>query len=121
MFRVIIAGTRDFDNYELLKSYVDKMLINKRQQGERIIIVSGHCRGADLLGERYAHERGYVLDVYKPDWHTYGRKAGVLRNRQMAERADALIAFWDGSSRGTKNMIDEAIAHNLLVRVKRYK
>ena len=65
MFRVIIAGTRHFNDYGLLREYADKLLENKRAAGEKIIILSGHCYGADLLGERYARERGYPVEVYE--------------------------------------------------------
>lgn len=120
MFRVIIAGTRHFKDYALLCRYADTLLEKKREAGEEIIIVSGHCRGADLLGERYARERGYQVEVYEADW-SGGRGAGPRRNRLMAERADALIAMWDGKSRGTLNMINEAREHGLAVRVKQYE
>ena len=120
MFRVIIAGTRYFNDYALLCEYADKVLARKRAEGE-IVIVSGHCRGADLLGERYARERGYKIAVFEAQWNQYVVSAGVRRNRQMAENADDLIAFWDGESRGTKNMIEEATALNLAVRVKLYR
>lgn len=119
MFRVIIAGTRYFNDYALLCEYADKVLARKRAEGE-IVIVSGHCRGADLLGERYARERGYQVETYEADWNG-GRGAGPRRNRLMAERADALIAMWDGKSRGTLNMINEAREHGLAVRVKKYE
>lgn len=121
MFRVIIAGSRHFNDYRLLRDFADKLLESKRAAGERIVIVSGHCYGADLLGERYARERGYQVEVYEAQWSQYGPGAGPLRNRQMAAAADALIAFWDGKSRGTLNMINEARGHGLAVRVKQYK
>lgn len=121
MFRVIIAGTRHFKDYALLCRYADTLLEQKRKAGEEIVIVSGHCRGADLLGERYAKERGYQIEVYEAKWDELGRGAGPRRNREMAERADALIAMWDGKSRGTLNMINEAREHGLAVRVKRYE
>ena len=117
MFRVIIAGTRTFDDYDLLCKYVDIKLSNICQSIE---IVSGGARGADALGERYAKDRGYKLRVFPADWNKYGKRAGYLRNVQMAEYADALIAFWDGKSRGTANMIAEARALGLLVGVKHY-
>lgn len=87
---------------------------------ENIVIVSGHASGADALGERYAQERGYELETYPADWKVHGRAAGSIRNAQMASVAHALIAFWDGKSRGTKNMIDTAKKHNLHVAVVRY-
>lgn len=84
------------------------------------MIVSGHASGADALGERYAQERGLECEQYPADWEAYGRAAGPIRNAEMAEVADALIAFWDGASRGTKNMIDTAKSKGLKVAVVRY-
>lgn len=121
MFRVIIAGTRDFKDYELLKSYCDYMLSNKADSGEEIVIISGGASGADALGEKYAKERGYSLRQFPAQWDKYGRQAGPMRNREMAANADALIAFWDGKSRGTKNMINEAQKRGLKVSIKHYE
>lgn len=106
-FRVIIAGSRDFADYHLLCEKCDRVL-SRISIGCHIVIVSGTARGADRLGERYARERGYELRRFPADWQTYGKQAGYLRNRQMSENADVLIAFWDGQSRGTKSMIDLA-------------
>ena len=117
-YKVVVAGCRDFADYELLKEKCDFYLQNKKP--EIIVIVSGHASGADTLGERYAQERGYETEVYPADWKTNGRAAGPIRNAQMAAVADALIAFWDGKSRGTKNMIDTATKRGLQVAVVRY-
>lgn len=120
-FKVIIAGTRFFNDYSLLKETADRLLADKITAGYSIVIVSGGCAGADVLGERYAKENGYSIDRYPAEWQKYGRKAGIMRNAVMADNADALIAYWDGISRGTKNMIDEAWKKGLAVRVKRYE
>lgn len=120
LFKVIIAGGRYFDNYELLKQKADFFLSNKRTTHE-VVIVSGHATGADSLGERYAAERGYKVELFPADWNAYGKSAGIRRNKQMAEIANALIAFWDGQSRGTKNMIDEASARHLPTKIIIYK
>ena len=117
-YKVIVAGCRDFADYELLKEKCDFYLQNKKP--EISVIVSGHASGADTLGERYAQERGYETEIYPADWKTNGRAAGPIRNAQMATVADALIAFWDGKSRGTKNMIDTATKRGLQVAVVRY-
>lgn len=117
-YRVIIAGCRDFADYEMLKEKCDYYLQN--QQLEDIVIVSGHASGADAQGEKYVQERGFQLEIYPPDWKVHGRAAGPIRNAKMASVAHALIAFWDGKSRGTKNMIDTAKKHNLQVAVVRY-
>ena len=94
VFKVIIAGGRQFSDYELLKAKCDLFLQQKRVT-HSIIIVSGTARGADSLGERYAHERGYAVEKYPADWEQHGKAAGPIRNAEMAENADALIAFSD--------------------------
>lgn len=118
MFRVIIAGGRDFNDYLLLRETMDNLLQNIT---EEIVVVCGQARGADTLGEQYAKERGYRVDYYPADWKRYGKRAGYLRNEQMAQNADALVAFWDGKSRGTKLMIELAKQYGLKVRVQRYE
>lgn len=118
-FRVIIAGSRGFTAFADLCSYCDKVLSRKAQEGQ-IVVLSGHCRGVDLMGEAYAKAKGYTVEVHPADWQQYGLAAGPKRNKEMAAAAHALIAIWDGKSRGTKNMIDEARAAGLPVRVYRY-
>lgn len=118
-FKVIIAGSRGFSNYKLLREECNKFLREKRLT-HNIIIVSGRARGADLLGERYAKDEGFALEVYPAQWKKLGKQASFRRNEQMAEVADALIAFWDGESHGTNHMIDLMNNKNLEVRVIRY-
>jgi hypothetical protein len=102
-YKVIIAGCRDFADYELLKEECDFYLQN--QKPEDIVIVSGHASGADALGEHYALERDLQLETYTADWKAHGRAAGPIRNAQMASVAHALIAFWDGKSRESKRRV----------------
>lgn len=117
-FRVIIAGGRNFCDYAQLVRVCDHMLSNKNPSD--IEIVSGVARGADNLGERYAKEKGYQLSQFPADWNRNKKAAGYIRNAQMADYADALIAFWDGASRGTKHMIDLGKEKGLKVKVSRY-
>lgn len=117
MFKVIVAGTRSFDDYELLRAKMDRLLSRRRD----VVIVSGTARGADQLGERYAAEKGLPIKRFPADWNTYGKSAGYRRNAEMAEYADAAVVFWDGKSRGSKHMIDLARAKGLAVRVIMYK
>lgn len=116
LFRVIIAGTREFRDYGTLRDTCNRLLAEK-QRTHDIVVVSGTARGADSLGERYARERGYQLRRFPADWERYGKAAGYRRNSQMADNADALIAFWDGQSRGTKNMIEMAKKKKLEIRI----
>ncbi|WP_010497817.1 DUF2493 domain-containing protein [Paenibacillus elgii] len=116
MFKVIVAGSRGFSDYSLLRRKLDSLLTNKQD----VVIVSGTARGADQLGERYAKEKGYQISSHPANWDEFGKSAGYIRNEEMAKEADALVAFWDGISKGTKHMIDLAHKHDLLVRVVRY-
>lgn len=117
MFRVIIAGGRDFWDYALLQQTMDRLLVNIQDE---IAVVCGKARGADALGERYAQERGYTVHAFPANWEQHGKAAGYIRNGEMARNADALVAFWDGQSQGTKNMIDLAHRHQLRIRVIQY-
>ena len=119
-FKVIIAGSRGFSNYKLLREQCNKFLREKRKTSN-IIVVSGHARGADTLGEKYAQDEGFTLEIYPAQWKKFGKRAGYRRNEQMAEVADALIAEWDGKSHGTKHMIEIMENKKLLVRVVNYE
>lgn len=119
-FKVIIAGSRGFSNYKLLREKCNEYLREKRKD-YNIIVVSGHARGADLLGEKYSSEEGFDLEIFPANWNKFGKSAGFRRNEQMAEVADALIAFWDGKSHGTKHMIEIMENKNLLVKVVNYE
>ena len=114
--KIIVAGGREFNDYELMKRKLDHLFSRRNN----IVVVCGEARGADSLGKRYAQEHGMEVISKPADWDRYGRTAGYRRNMEMGEIADALVAFWDGKSRGTKNMID--IMHDLCkpVRVVRY-
>lgn len=113
MFKVIIAGSRSFNNYEMLKAKCSALLANRQE----IVIVSGCAQGADRLGEQYAKEMGYPVERHPANWDKYGKSAGFRRNEEMAKCSEALIAFWDGQSRGTKHMIEYAKKNGLAVRV----
>jgi hypothetical protein len=116
MFKVIVAGGRDFSDYDLLKSKLDNLLVDR----DPVEIVSGTARGADKLGEFYAKRTQLAVALFPANWDLYGKSAGYRRNEEMAEYADALVAFWDGKSRGTKHMIDLANKSGIQVRVVNY-
>lgn len=118
MFKVIIAGGRDFDDWHLLCKTCHNLL--KDKDYNQVEIVEGGAKGADRLGFEFYRANGTKHKRFPADWHTHGKKAGILRNIEMAEYADALIAFWDGKSRGTKHMIEVAKEKGLLIRVIKY-
>jgi len=115
--RVVIAGCRNYFDYAQAKKYIDLCLKNIRKQFT-IIIISGDCRGADMIGLRYATENNMTFEVYNADWIHFGKAAGPLRNRHMAEVCDYVICFWDGKSKGTFSMIQEAKKLNKPLRIK---
>lgn len=94
--KVIIAGGRDLTDFD----YLENRCIEITLFSEIIEIVSGGAKGADALGQRLAEEWGIPLIKFPADWDTHGKKAGYLRNEQMAQYADVLVAFWDGKSKG---------------------
>jgi len=111
MTRIIVAGSRYFSNKEWLYSVLDDYI---KSVDDNVEIVSGHCRGADMLGEQYAKDHGIPLVLFPANWSKYGKRAGYIRNDQMAkyasEKKGVLIAFPIGEARGTKMMI--RIAHD---------
>lgn len=115
--RIVVAGCRDFCDYKIAKKYID-FCISDIKKKYNLIFISGGCRGADLLGERYAKENGFELKIYPANWEKYGKSAGPIRNKQMAADCDYLICFWDGKSPGTKSMIHFAKQSNIPTRIK---
>ena len=111
--RIIIAGSRTFNDYARLAEVMDKLCVNQ----SKITVISGTANGADTLGELWARINGHQIERYPADWKRKGRQAGYLRNEEMASVADSLVAFWDGSSPGTSHMIEIAKLRGLKVRV----
>jgi hypothetical protein len=114
MSKVIIAGSRTFNDYTLLEETLNKFNLTITE------IVSGTAKGADSLGERYATENNITIKKFPANWAKYNKSAGYIRNKEMAEYGDILIAFWDGKSKGTKHMIDLANNKNLSVNIIEY-
>lgn len=107
--KVIIAGSRSISSLGTVEDAV-------RRSGFSITeVVSGAARGVDRLGEQWAEREGIAVKRFPADWEAYGKSAGFIRNRQMGDYADALIAIWDGKSKGTKGMIDYAMKRGLRV------
>ena len=112
-FRVVVAGSRNFNDYEKLSSELDKFLMGKKN----VTIISGTANGADKMGERYAKEHGIKIEQFPAEWGIYHKGAGPIRNLQMVKAADAVVAFWDNQSSGTRNIIDCARQENIPYKV----
>ncbi len=112
--KVIIAGSRSITDFETVKKAIECCPFSISE------IVSGGAKGVDKLGEWYAEGENLPISVFKPSWSNleapgavvktnrygkYNAKAGIDRNEEMGDYADALIAVWDGESKGTRHMI----------------
>jgi hypothetical protein len=98
--KTIIAGGRNYQFSDEDRKVLDSFEISE--------VVCGGANGADECGRRWAIDRGIPVKMFPADWGKHGKAAGPIRNREMAEYGERLIAFWDGQSRGTKNMIETA-------------
>ena len=114
--KLIVAGSRTFNDYSFIKEKLDYLLQNVK---EPIEVVCGKSKGVDELGEIYAKEKGYSVKEFPADWDGLGKSAGPARNRKMADYATHCICFWDGVSRGTKNMIELCKMKNIPCKVIR--
>ena len=117
---LIIAGSRDFTDYDVLEREVYKFINMNKALPKDILIISGTARGADRLGELFAYNHGISFIRMPADWNKHGKAAGYVRNREMAQVATHCIVFWDGKSKGTKNMIDIAKDANLSLYISMY-
>lgn len=117
--RIIIAGSRDVENPLAKVTLAMMEALGKWDLTyyEVSTILSGTCRGIDRAGEDWAYLNHVRVSQFPADWNTHGKKAGYMRNFEMADHADALVAIWDGNSRGTKHMIDIATKRGLKVHV----
>lgn len=118
-FKLIVAGGRDFNRYRSVADEIMELAHNELAY-KNVSIVSGMARGADRMAYQFAKQNNVLVYVFPADWDTHGKAAGHIRNREMAEFADGLLAFWDGKSRGTKNMIETMKRMGKPVRVIRY-
>lgn len=111
--RVIIAGCRDIFG-ETARRFVSEAISESGWKSQINEVIHGAASGIDTAAGEYCKDRWKVTAV-PAEWDKYGKSAGPIRNRQMAAMGDALIAVWDGKSRGTRNMISEATALGLKV------
>ena len=117
--KIVIAGCRNYYNYDEAKAYLDDCLADINSKND-IIILSGAANGSDKLGVRYALENNFRVELFLPEWDKYGKSAGPKRNKLMAQACDYVICFWDGESSGTRSMIDYAKEYNKPLYIKMF-
>lgn len=120
MYRIIICGSRNFNDLKAIMIEVDKFVVSNGLLKHEVEIVSGSAKGADKLGELYAKIRGYQIKKFPANWNKYGKRAGFLRNEQMVKYANQCFAFWDGKSKGTQHTINLCNLHNLPFTIIRF-
>lgn len=104
--RLIVAGSRHFRNLDFVEQHVTQYIQDLAALGITVTeVVSGRAPGVDELGEEYARINGLQLKQFPANWNEFGRAAGPIRNRAMANYSDFLLAFPRKDSKGTKNMI----------------
>ena len=122
--KVIIAGSRDITDYNVVEEAMDSLMegfgtSTNPSELERMLpiteVVSGTARGADRLGEEWANNYDIPIKRMPANWKHHGKSAGYIRNSEMAMYADALVALWDNKSRGTGHMIDLAYKYDIPV------
>lgn len=108
-----IIGSRNFNNYRLLyKTILSLLKLNDIKN-----IISGGAKGADSLGEKFADDNKINKIIFYPEWNKYGKKAGYLRNINIVENSDYIIAFWNGKSKGTEHSINLAKKYNKKIKI----
>ena len=115
--KIIVCGGRHFNNYDYLKFVLNSILSDNGLDYEEVEIVSGHCAGADKLGEKYAEEHNVKCKIFPAEWEKYGRSAGPIRNQQMIDYLSncikpMVVAFVSENSRGTKDTLKRADKNN---------
>lgn len=126
--RVLIAGTRDFTDFDLLIERMDYYtwwfdVVEVVHGGQKLKIGFNQWAGADYYGGRWAELRWFTQKVFRPDW-SQGPKAGPLRNEEMAQYLrpkDVAVFFWNGVSTGTADMISRVKRNGNKYRIVRYK
>ena len=137
MIKLIIAGSRDFNDYKLLEKEVDSYILSVLEKLDAIVydefllriltnenfnvlpieVVSGTARGADRLGEQYAKTRNLPIKYFTPNWSQNGKSAGYIRNEEMAKYSSDCIIFNLGRSKGSVHMENIAKRYKLGLKV----
>ena len=117
--KVGIVGSRSITFSEYVFSVLDFYLSRLLEENE-VVIVSGGAVGIDSLGAQWAELRKLKTEIYLPDWQTHGKKAGFLRNQQIIDNSDYLIAITTGSN-GTADSIKRAVKKNIPIKIVQYE
>jgi hypothetical protein len=112
--KLAVIGSRNFTDYDFFKEKLEYLTQNIE---EDIVYVSGGAIGTDSLCKRYCKENKYELIEFLPDYKQYGKAATHIRNSQIVEFSDALIAFFNGSSPGSKSTLEKAKKKGIKIKI----
>lgn len=98
-----VIGSRTITNYDQVEPHLEPYLSKPNLQ-----FISGGATGPDTFAKQFADKHNIIITELKPDWKTYKKSAGFRRNVDIISKATEVIAFWDGTSKGTKHSIDLA-------------
>lgn len=115
--KVLVCGGRDYSDREYLYRVLN---LTARELGA-FTVVQGDCRGADRMAGDWAIKYGMKVEIFPANWDVHGKAAGFIRNKEMIEVADRVIAFWDGQSRGTAHTIQLAQHRYIPTKIVKYK
>lgn len=107
--KTAVVGSRSILDAEKIETLLGSLAISH--------VVSGGAKGVDSIAENYARKNNLPVTIFKPDWKRFGRGAGMIRNRDIVLESQQVLAFWDGSSKGTLNSINLAIKHGKILKV----
>lgn len=116
-YRVIIAGGRDLPICTFVLEKTQRLL--DKLPKDDVELITGTAKGADQIAYKFSDK--YPVKEFPADWNQFGKAAGHIRNKEMAEYGTHLILFWDGKSKGSANMLKEAKTANLKYKVVSYR
>jgi len=120
MYVLGVVGSRDFNNYDLLKSKLNLIIKKLKDRNIEVThICSGGAKGADKLSEYYANENNLELIIKLPDWNKYNKAAGMIRNKDIWNASNLIVAFWDGISKGTYHTISKCTKQVITIKYKK--
>ncbi len=114
--RVLVCGCRDWKAVEPIQ---EALFGISQSTDETCVLIHGDAKGADRIAAGLGYRIGWAVAAYPADWDQHSKAAGVIRNRKMLDegKPDLVLAFWDGKSRGTMDMISRAVRAGVLVKV----
>lgn len=118
MIKLLVAGGRDFDDYELLEEELSAYTIMRGREG--VLIIQGGAKGADLIAKVFAIANEVEHKTVRAKWEMYGKTAGFIRNEEMWKMCDEGIIFWDGESKGTAHSIELSKKYKKPLRIVYY-